>query len=453
MRKTHQKVLAAAVAIIASVSLSACAGGTPSTTAGAPPAGTTAVAPPVTTSAAPETHTISGSSGITLRLTWSGDGQNKELLDNCLKAFTDKTGIGVNVIFINGGWADYFTKIQTMVAGGETIDVANVAIEGFQMLVDLGLATPMEDWAAKNKDKYDPIVADISPAVMQVMNFNGKQYGVPNEWNNVVTHINSKMLADAGLQLPPANWTKDQFLEYAKAMTKTRADGTKQYGVWPADYYFAMDAWLYNNGTTFMKDNFTKSNLLDPAVVEMFQFMQDLVYKYQYAPIPQAGMDAAQMLEDGTLGMYFAGRWPTGKYDADKFKDVTIQYIPNFKTNVPIWGGTGAFVMKDSKHNDEANQLALYLASPEFVRQWMGAGAIPVLNSVADELVPKLGIPQNYQIFKESAATAKAVEAPATYADVANLIQGAITDIITNKADVQTTLKAADAQLNVILAG
>jgi len=436
MRSTHKKVLAAAVAILASVSLSACGGGTPA----GPSTG-------------PDTHTISGSGDVTLRLTWSGDGQNKELLDKCLQAFTTKTGIGVEVIFINGGWADYFTKIQTMVGGGEIIDVANVAVEGFQMLVDLGLATPIDEWAAANKALYDPIVSDISPAVMKVMNFGGKQYGVPNEWNNVVTHINTKMLAEANLPLPPANWTKDQFLDYAKKLTKTRPDGTQVYGAWVADYYFALDAWLYNNGTSFMKDNFKKSNLLDPAVVEMFQFMQDLIYKYKVSPVPQAGMDAAQMLEDGTLGMYFAGRWPTGKYAADNFKDVAVQYIPNFKTNVPIWGGTGAFVMKDSKHNDEANQLALYLASPEFVRQWMGAGAIPVLNSVADELVPALGIPQNYQIFKESAATAKAVEAPATYADVANLIQSAISEIIVNKADVMTTLTATDAQLNAILAG
>ena len=63
-----------------------------------------------------------------------------------------------------------------------------------------------------------------------------------------------------------------------------------------------------------------------------------------------------------------------------------------------------------SRHSEEAASLANYIGSADFIEEFMAAGAIPVLNSVAKELVPELGYPENNQIFYESASTAKAVQ-------------------------------------------
>jgi ABC-type glycerol-3-phosphate transport system substrate-binding protein len=117
-----------------------------------------------------------------------------------------------------------------------------------------------------------------------------------------------------------------------------------------------------------------------------------------------------------------------------------------------VWGGTGAFTLKDSKRFNEATSLGLYLASAPFVEEWMAYGAIPVLDSVAEKLLPALGIPQNYNIYIESSPLAKAVQSPAQYAEIAQLVERAMADILVNKADIMTTLKAADAELNLILA-
>jgi ABC-type glycerol-3-phosphate transport system substrate-binding protein len=389
---------------------------------------------------------------FTLRLTWIGEGQDKALTDRCLQKFTDKTGIPVETVFIPGNWAEYFTKIQTMIAGGERIDLSNVAIEGFEMLVKTGMAAPIDDWIISHKEEYDAVVSDIDKNVMAFMNFDGKQYGVPNEWNNVVTHINTKLLEEAGLSLPPPNWNKDEFLRYAQTLTKKRPDGTTQYGLFVPNYHFGFESWLYNNNAAIMTDDFKKSRLLDPNTVEIFQFLYDLVYTYGVAPIPESGMDSTQLLEDGNIAMQFAGRWPTGRYAADNFRDVVVQYNPNFKTNVPIWGGTGVFTLKASRHQSEATSLALYLASAPFIEEYMQAGAIPVLNSVAIKNVLSLGIPQNAEIYIESASMAKAVHSPAQYAECAQLVERVINDILINKTDIMTTLRAADMELNAILA-
>jgi ABC-type glycerol-3-phosphate transport system substrate-binding protein len=398
--------------------------------------------------------TSSGSAGgkdYTLTVTYLGNGNNKAVLDKGLAIFTQQTGLKATQVFVPGSWADYFTKLQTMVAGGQSPDCACVAIEGFQMLMSTGMARPMDDWIAAHKTEWDAVTSDIDPMVMDFMKFDGKQYGAANEWNNVVTHFNTKLLKEAGLSLPPANWNKDQFLEYAQKLTKKRADGTMQYGCFVPNYYFGFQSWLYNDDTAYLTPDMKKSTLLDPKTVEMFQFMQDLVYKYKVAPIPQPGLDYVEALVRGDVAMNWAGRWPTNNYVLDKFNDVAVQYTPNFRKNVTVWGGTGVFTMKDTKHFEDAAKLSLFLCSKPWVNTVMQYGAIPVLKSVAAEVVPKLGIPDNYQVYFKNAPEIKAVQAPATYAQVANCVERAMSDILVNDKDVMTTLKAADAELNSIL--
>lgn len=391
-----------------------------------------------------------GGGDVTLRLAWLGTGQDKETLDKCLQKYTDKTGIGVETVYIPGSWTEYFTKMQTMIAGGDYIDCAYVAIEGFEMFVDTGMAAPIDDWIENHKEEYQSTVNDIDQNIMDKVTFDGKVYAIPEEWNNVVTHFNTKLLADAGLSVPAENWTKEEFLDYCEKLTKEK-DGVKQYGVYVPDYYFGVEAWLYNNGAAYMNDDFTESTINSPESVEVFQLMQDLIHEYGYAPIPEKNVDAIQQLIDGNVAMGFWGRWPTNNYNANDFKDVAVQYIPSFSQNQPIWGGGGIFTMKESKHSDEAASLANYIGSAEFIKEFMAAGAIPVLNSVAKELVPELGYPENNQIFYESAATAKAVHSPVQYPECEALVSRVISDILVNKADVQTTLDAAADEMNSYL--
>lgn len=398
-----------------------------------------------------EKSMTTGSGDVTLRLAWYGDGQNKDALDRSLQKYTDQTGIGIETVFIPGSWAEYFTKMQAMVGGGETLDCAYVAIEGFEMFVDMGLAAPIDEWISANQDVYQAVASDVDQNIISMMNFGGKQYGIPMEWNNIVTHINTKLLEQAGLQLPPADWSKEMFLEYCEKLTIERPDGTKQYGVAVPAYYFGFEAWLFSNGGSYMTDDFTKSNLLAPETVEMFQFAQDLVHKYGYAPIGEKGVDDIQQLVDGNIAMGFWGRWPTTKYEASQFKDVAVQYSPKFKQTATVWGGASVFTMAGSKNPDEATKLAIYIASEPFIREFMASGAIPVLNTVAKDVIPALQYPQNNQIFYESASIAKAIHAPIQYPEVETLIARVLSDIITNKADVPSTLAAADAELNAIL--
>lgn len=399
--------------------------------------------------------TTTGSTGKTIRLAWLSGSGNKESLEKGIQKFTDETGVGVEIVYIVGNWAEYFTKIQTMIAGGDNIDCAYIAVEGFEMFYDTGLAAPIDDWIADYPEEYNKVANDMSEAMTKIAAKDGVTYALPEEWNNVCCHINTKMMKDAGLSFPDAGWDKDTFLSYCEAMTKDREDGTKQYGVAIPNYYFGFNQWLYNFGASYMNDEMTESRINSPEAVEAFQFAQDLIYKYGYAPIPETAYDQAVELINNNLGMAFWGRWTTTNYVDNDFKDVGVQYMPAFKSGVDnskvIWGGAAVYTLNTTKDYDNAVKLALYIASPDFIKGFMTYGAIPVLNSVAEELVLGLGFPDNCKLFVESAANVRKVEAPAQYASIAELVDVTLSDILVNKADVQTALDDCAEQMNSLL--
>lgn len=401
------------------------------------------------------TKTKAGSSDVTLTLAMCGDGTTKESLDKLLAQYTEETGVKVDTIFIASNWGEYCTKIQTMVGGGDDLDCAILAIEGVAKFLDMGIAEPIDDWIAANKEISDAILSDTSPSFQDVFKDDeGNTYAFPFSFNNVVMHFNTSRLEEAGLELPAADWTKDQFLEYCEKLT-TEKDGVKQYAVAvPYGEYFCAEAWLYNNGASYMNEDFTESTINSPEAVEVFQLWQDLIYEYGYAPIPEENVSAIAQIINGQVAMGAWGRWPTANYIADDFKDVAIQYLPTFTVNQQIGGVDGIFTLKNSKHIEEAKELAAWMSQADFEGQYLSSGNIPALHSLAQTKISDLGIPENYEIFYLDSNTDiyKPVSAPPQFTECSNIVLTAISDICVNKSDVQETLDNAAEEMNAVLA-
>ncbi|MCG8403258.1 MAG: extracellular solute-binding protein, partial [Firmicutes bacterium] len=348
-----KKVLTLALALAMVLSLFGCSGGSDRNQPDKSPSSET------------KKEEVQKKEAVKLRLTWLGDDMNKEKLDRSLKPFVDETGMEVETVYIPGTWEEYFTKIQTMVAGGEVVDNAYIAIEGFEMFRHMGLAQSVDRFvekSEKNKEKVEELFSDVPKGVAAPFTMNGELFGFPTSYNNVVMHFNTKLLEEAGVELPQADWGMEEFLEICEKLTK-ELDGVKQYALSIPDGNFMIEAWLRNNGADFMTSDFTKSTINSPESIEIFQLFQDLVHKYGYAPIPEPNVETIQQLVDGKTAMGSWGRWPMDEYETNEFKDVALQYLPSFKENRIQFGVDGIFVTSKTEHYDEACELALYIAS------------------------------------------------------------------------------------------
>lgn len=396
--------------------------------------------------------TVLASEDITLVVAMIGDGAQKGRLDELMSEYTAETGINVQTMYINGSWGEYCTKIQTMVGGGEQLDLAIVAIEGIEMFVDMGLPASFDDYIAANPETAALIMDDISDDLKSAFEFDGSYYAFPFSWNNVVMHMNKDRFEAAGVELPGSEWSKDEFLAICEQLT-VEEDGVKKFAVAvPYNEYFCAEAWLLNNGVSYMNEDFTESTINSPEAVEIFQLWQDLVFEYGYAPVPEPNVSAIQQLINGQVAMGSWGRWPTTNYIDANFTNVAIQYLPNFSTNVPIFGVDGMFVMQNSKYQDEAKALAAWMSQADFEGRYLTTGNIPALKSLAEASISELGIPDNYEIFYEDAMPMKAVSAPIQFSEISSIVLRAISEICVNNADVQETLDATAEEMNAVLA-
>ncbi len=233
-----------------------------------------------------------GTNGTTVRLAFNGVEFDTAALGKVVQEFVDETGYSVEIMYVptTGGWGGYFNKLQTMIASGDTPDLIRIAIEGFHMFQSRGLIEPIDSYF-ETYPEQKAVLDGLHPSILEPFRVNGELYGLTFDWNNIVAHINTNILEEVGLEMPSEDWTYDTFLEYAQKMTFERPDGTKVYGTGLPDYYFAMSGWLFNNGASILNEDMTEARINSPESVEVFQFLQDLIYKYEVAPrqghIPQ----------------------------------------------------------------------------------------------------------------------------------------------------------------------
>lgn len=434
MKKATALLLTAAMAL----SMTACGGGASSS------ANTASEGPADSGSQATET-------GTELTLAWSGTGQDKESFDALVAKYTEETGVKINTVFIPGTWSEYFTKIQSMIAGGEDVDVAFVAIEGFNMMCDMGIALPLNDYINANEEEVAAVMDNLEPSLVDAMTLSdGNMYAFPTECNSILIHCNKTSFEKAGLDLPANDWTKEDFLAACEALTYEE-NGVKHYAFAVPQYYFMIEGWLRNNGSSVVSDDLTTPTFNSPENVETIQFLQDLIYKYGYAPIPEPNVDPIQQLMDGTVAMASLGRWPTLSYQANDFKDAYVTNVPSFTQQQPIFGIGGVAVTSQEKY-EEAAKFALWCAQDTFVEGYLGAGGVPANKAIADKIIPTEYDPDNSELFYASLEGAVPVGAPASYAEIDTIVMNALSDIFMNQADVQQTLDAAAQQMAAAMA-
>ena len=104
---------------------------------------------------------------VTLTLALEGTQARRELFDEVLKEFYSRyPNIRIAPAWIQmNDWPDYFTKIQTMIAGGTPPDVARTAIEGIRFMVEKDLALPLNEYLDKHPDIFEDY-QDLHPRLL-----------------------------------------------------------------------------------------------------------------------------------------------------------------------------------------------------------------------------------------------------------------------------------------------
>ena len=396
---------------------------------------------------------------VTLTYVNYSTGVDKPMWDALIAEFT-KLHPNITVKYLptpGDSWGDYFDKLATMIAGGNPPDVSRVAIEGTRLMVSRGLAIPLDDYM-KGDTEVDEYLKDVSPKLLEAFRVDGKTYELPFDWNNMIMYYNTKMFQQEGLQPPRKEWTKDDFLKIAEQLTKRSAAGEPQvFGFGFAVQYFSGTIpWMFANGTNLLSDDWSRSNLKDPRVLEALQFMQDLVWKYKVSPKPPAShADIYSLMAAGKVAMAGGGRWPVLQMTKAGFYDFDIQYFPRWKDQVTEFGLGGVVILKSSRYPKESWQWVRFLSSKRAHELMTKVGqSIPARRSVAESPAMFELPPKNAKIFYDSilGATAKPVPSPPTYNRIEATWRRYLGRVLANEMAPAAALQECDKEFTDILA-
>lgn len=254
---------------------------------------------------APTTAASGDKTTITLT-TWAGADESNEL-----QAVIDKVNAEATDFEIvhQANPADYYTKIQTMIAGNTAPDLMWLSQEYVANFADNGAIMDITDQVAALGDMPAAQLDDYYPGSIAVARYNDRLYGLPWIAQPVVLYYNPEMFEAAGIDPPDETWTWDTFKEAARNLTlKDDSGNITQYGTafngWPPVHMF-----IWQAGGEVISPDLQSSPIDSPEAVQGAEFYADIIYNPEYA-VPQeviAEQGFGEMAKAGKVAMFFGG--------------------------------------------------------------------------------------------------------------------------------------------------
>lgn len=282
---------------------------------------------------------------------FNSSGGNEETLAKMVAAFEEEhPNIKVEVETI--GYDDYFTQMQTRVAGGTAPDCYELNIENFAAYANKGILAEITG--------VD--VSGLNETALGAFNVDGKQYGLPESFSNVVLIYNKDLFDQAGVAYPTNDWTQD---DLQAAAEKIRALGDDIFGIWQPITYNEFFKVVAQYGGALLNEDKTEFTINSPENLAAATALVDrvLVSNVQPNAVQQGGMGDWDMFMSGRLGMIPTGIWAFQTFtDGCDFEwDIVVE--PGSTQKATHFFSNCVVMSPETKHPTEVATWLAWLAS------------------------------------------------------------------------------------------
>ena len=385
---------------------------------------------------------------IVLSVSVMANEEEKKIFENAINRFeTSHPNCKVDASYTSGStWGEYCDKLLIQIGSGQAPDVIHVAIEGTQMLVKNNVLLPLDDLIAADPEGK-AMMDDFVDSTTDVFTIDGNLYELPTDCNDAVVHVNTKMFQEAGIEIPYDGWTWEEFRSIAKQLTTGEGD-SKVYGFGTSLSPAWLAGWFMSNGSDYINDDWTDSNLSDPKAMETVEFLNSLVNEDKSMPVPETTTDATSLFAAGRVAMIATGIWPFPSYKANGFEDVDVVPMPTNSEDAKVGFGVGGVgIYSKSEHPQEAYELMKELTSVETGKEKCASGTcVPVRYSLSEDEGYLSQCP-NAKLFFESLEGGKALPSPMNYSDLERITNSMFSAVFSGASSVQDAVTNADTEL------
>ncbi|MFD0588717.1 ABC transporter substrate-binding protein [Paenibacillus sp. GCM10027627] len=272
-----------------------------------------------------------------------------------------------SVALVPGNSLETMKKLDFLVASGEQVDL--IAFPNTTELftrAQNGVLAPLNEFYTA-----DGIKPDEEYMVNPKMKDN--YYGIQTNATTNFILLNKDALDAAGLAVPKADWTWDDFREYAKKLT-TDQNGTKQYGA----YFHSWPLYMNPVAQVNMRHPFLteegKTNFSDPSFKSFFDLRRAMEKEDKsakpYSDVIGAKLAYRTEFFDGKAAMMLTGSWmiseigDTTKYPHTFKTAVAPVPLPSKGADPSVYiGGNFLSVGETSKYKQEAYKFARFIST------------------------------------------------------------------------------------------
>jgi len=426
----------------------------PTSAAVKPAAAPTQAAPPAApTQAAQQAPAAASGQKVALRwFFWTGTEEEVQFWQSLAADAMQKVP-NVDVKFETDTFANYWLRLPTMVASNNLPDLLGLQSLRTGTFASRNIYMPLDELITADKDVK---VDDFSSGIREGLSYRGKMYALSYDFGPYVVYYNKSHFDKAGVPIPKDDWTWDDFIQTAKALTRD-IDGKPVTGFSAPNDFNAMVPFVFSNGGDYVDADFKKSQLSKPETIDAIQWYADLIHKQKVAAIvddPGNTNWGSEQFYSGRAAMWTTGQWNFVNARS-KVKDTwDVALLPKGKAGSVSWvAGSGFGIANTTKFKNEAWQVLKYITSTEGLNKVAKAGrGYPGRVSSVPAFYRTDVPPEHQQLIAKQAETAKAFRTNSTWQEISVQLQRDFVDpIIVSAKPVAEVTKAAEAAYQDLL--
>lgn len=308
--------------------------------------------------------------------TFSAAPDHLEDLDEMIAIF-EAEHPNIQIEVQTAAWDDYFTKLQTLIAGGEAPDIFELNYENFVSYAARGVLLNLEPMAQADAD-YDASI--YYPRALEAFQYNGMQLGMPETFSTVLLFYNRDAFDTADLDYPAADWTWTEAIEAGKAIM---AANEGMWGLHSGIQFWEFYKKAAQNNCQFFNEDQTEVLINSPECVAALETMLSLLEEgVMPSSEEMAGVSDGDMFINGELGMTVTGIWMFSAFESAPF-NWDIQVEPGMETQATHFFSNSVNVFAGTQHPEEAYQWVKFFTSdPAMAEIRINSGwELPTLNN------------------------------------------------------------------------
>jgi ABC-type glycerol-3-phosphate transport system substrate-binding protein len=345
-----------------------------------------------------------------------------------------------------GGYSDLATKLIAAAVARSGPDVTQLGTFEIRQFAKSGVLldlTPLIE--GPNGIDTTGWPADLAKAGQ----IDGKTYWLPFNVAVPVLYYNQDALTEAGIDAPPKTWA--DFFGCARKLTKRAADGTvERHGLALWNITWPLFSMVWSEGGELTNDDYSSITLNDPVVVRLMSEIQALV-KEGAAVLPDKA-------SGGHRAAFISGRAAMILDSQDAFGEVfgqSVGFTPalaNYpagargRVYAPGGGGLAILATTNEETRHDAWAFVRFMLSPESIAYYARESGYLAFTAESRQASGDLLDESRYAIIHDALPYLRGDFSVNMSPAVRTALDEAFQRILVERADVQSTLDAADAK-------